>query len=71
MFSLQSRDGQLAGSIGCLAIIFIVNTRPLPNLPYKVIIDTSIQHPISGQATPLVNACMDIMFDMLDTAFSY
>ncbi len=35
------------------------------------IIDASIKHPISGQSTPMVNCCMDIMFDMVDSAFSY
>ena len=50
------------------------------NLLYKVkmqyvqisnIIDTSIKRPISGQSTLLVKGCMDIMFDMVDTACSY
>ncbi len=35
------------------------------------IIDTSIKHQISGQSTPMVKRCMDIMVDMVDTAFSY
>ena len=45
-------------------------------LPYKVktqyvqisnILDTSIQHPISGPSTPMVKGRMDIiMFDMVE-----
>ncbi len=31
------------------------------------LIDTSIKFPISGQSTPMVEDCMDIMFDMADT----
>ncbi len=36
-------------------------------------IDTSIKYPISGQSTPMLKAVcsMHIMFDMVDTAFSY
>ena len=51
------------------------------SLPYKVktwyvqisdILDAFIKHPISGQSTTMVKGCMDIiMFDMVDTAFSY
>ena len=48
-------------------------------LPYQVktqylqilsIIDTSIKRIISDQSTPMVKGSMDIMFDMVDTAFS-
>ncbi len=35
------------------------------------IIDTAIKHSLSGQATPVVEGCMNIMFDMVDTAFTY
>ncbi len=31
--------------------------------------DTSIKHPISGQYIYMVKGCMDIMFDIVDTAF--
>ena len=50
------------------------------NLPYKVktqylqilnMIHTSIKHPVSGQSTSMVKECMNIMFDRVDTAFSY
>ena len=34
------------------------------------IVDTSIKYTISCQPTPMVKGRMDIMFDMLDTAFS-
>ena len=34
-------------------------------------LDTSIKHSISGQSTPMVKGSMNIMFDMVDTAFSY
>ncbi len=34
-------------------------------------IDTSIKLPISGHSTSMVKGCMDIMFDMVDTVFSY
>ncbi len=32
---------------------------------------TSIKCPISGQSTSMVKGCMEHMFDMVDTAFSY
>ncbi len=35
------------------------------------IVDTSIKHPISDYFTPMVKGYMDIMFDLVDTAFSY
>ncbi len=35
------------------------------------IIDTSIKRAISGQSTLMVKGCIDIMFDKVDTAFSY
>ncbi len=35
------------------------------------IIDTSIKHPISGQSTPMLKSCMDIMLGIIDAAFSY
>ncbi len=35
------------------------------------IIDTSIKRLISDQSTPMVKSCMYIMFDVVDTAFSY
>ncbi len=34
-------------------------------------IDTSIKHQISGQSTSMLKGYMYIMFDMVDTAFSY
>ena len=49
-------------------------------LPHKVktqyvqlskIIDTSIKSPISGQSTPMLKGCIDHIFDMVDTAFTY
>ncbi len=30
-----------------------------------------IKHPISGQPTTVAKCCMDVHFDMVDTAFSY
>ncbi len=53
------------------------SSRPALTLPYKVkmqyvqisnLIDTSIKYPISGQSISTVNGCMDIMFDIVDTA---
>ena len=47
------------------------------NLPHQVktqylqifsIIDTSIKRAISGQSTPMVKGCIDIMLDMVDTS---
>ncbi len=35
------------------------------------IINTSIKHAISGQSIPMMKGRMDIMFDMVDTAFSH
>ena len=34
-------------------------------------LDTSIQRPISSQSISMVKGCMDIMFDMVYTAFKY
>ncbi len=35
------------------------------------IIDTSIKNPISGQSSPMVKGCVDIMCDIVDAAFRY
>ena len=35
------------------------------------IIDISVKYQISDQSTPMVNDCMDIYFDVVDTAFRY
>ena len=63
-----------------LAMESVTKSGPKWHLSYKVKtqyvqisnnIDTSIKHAISGQSTPKVKGCMDIMFDMVDTAISY
>ena len=50
----------------------------LKELPYSAVLSKNgntckyqTYHPIWGQSTPMVEGCMDIMFDMVDTAFSY
>ena len=37
----------------------------------KNIVDTAIKHQISGQSTSIPKGCMYIMFDIVDTAFSF
>ncbi len=54
----------------------VCNTSALPSknavsAKIKHIVDTSIKHAISGQSTTVVKGCMYIMFDMVDTVFSY
>ena len=38
---------------------------------YKTLADTSIKHHISGLSTFILKGCIYIMFDVLDTPFSY
>ncbi len=51
-----------------LGLLYQVKTQYLQIKTYK---DTSIKHPLSAQSTTVVKGCMYIMFDMVDTAFSY
>ncbi len=52
----------------CILLAYKVKTQ---YVQISNIIDTSSKRPISGQSTPMVKDCMDIMYDMTDTDFSY
>ena len=79
LVSLLSYPNQRFGEL-----CFITHARLRTVLPYKVKIqyvqisnriilplNPFIKHPISDQSTLIIKGCMDIMFDMVDAAFSY
>ncbi len=51
--------------------LFLPHPVKMQLLHISNIIIISIKHAFPGQSIPMVNGCIDIMFDMVDIAFSY